>query len=69
MVLLNLINVFLLLKKNMKSMEELNKEARIRNDKELDKCCNTFCLFFGWGLVIALMIYAIVLLVTRPSSN
>jgi len=53
----------------MKSMEELNKEARIRNDKELDKCCNTFCLFFGWGLVIALMIYAIVLLVTRSSSD
>ena len=53
----------------MKSMEELNKEARIRNDQELDKCCKTICLVFGWGLVISLILYCIYLLLIGPSNN
>ena len=50
-------------------MEELNNEARIRNDQELDKCCKTICLVFGWGLVISLIIYYIYLLLIGPSNN
>ena len=53
----------------MKSMEELNNEARIRNDQELDKCCKTICLIFGWGLVISLILHCIYLLLIGPSNN
>ena len=57
----------------MKSMEELNNEARIRNDQELDKCCKTICLVFGWGLVISLIIsliiYVVILLLNGISNN
>ena len=53
----------------MKSMEELNNEARVRNDQELDKCCKTICLVFGWGLVISLIIYMVILLLNGISNN
>ena len=57
----------------MKSIEELNNGGRIRNDQELDKCCKTLCLVFGWGLVISLIIslviYYLYLLLFGPLNN
>ncbi len=49
-------------------MEELNNEARVRNDQELDKCCKTVCIFFGWMFVFSMIIYLVILLIMDPQT-
>lgn len=37
------------------------REARKKNDEELDRLCNKICLICGWSLVVVLFIYVIML--------
>lgn len=40
----------------IKTTEELNREARQRNNDELDRLCKKLCLIVGWCLVIIMII-------------
>ena len=42
--------------------ETRNREARKRNDEELDKLCKNICLICGWSLVIVLINYTIMMI-------
>jgi hypothetical protein len=39
--------------------EAIMKEALRKNNEELDKMCKSICLFFGWLLVIMILVYVI----------
>ena len=44
-----------------KEEEIRNREARKKNDEELDRLCKNICLICGWSLVIVLFMYIIMM--------
>lgn len=48
----------------MKSLEELQADARKRNDAEAERICNNIKLCCGWSLVLGLFCYIIILIIT-----
>ena len=48
----------------MKSLEELQADARKRNDTEAERICNNIKLCCGWSLVLGLFCYIIILIIS-----
>ena len=48
----------------MKSLEELQADARKRNDAEVERICNNIKLCCGWSCVLGLFCYAIILIIS-----
>ena len=44
-----------------KEEEIRNREARKKNDEELDRLCKNICLICSWSLVIVLFMYIIMM--------
>jgi hypothetical protein len=42
-----------------------NREARKKNDEELDRICKNICLICGWSLVVVLIIYTIMMIIFK----
>ena len=48
----------------IKSLEELQSDAKKRNDAEAERICNNIKLCCGWSLVLGLFCYLIVLIIS-----
>ena len=48
----------------MKSLEELQADARKRNDAEPVRICNNIKLCWGWSIVFGLFCYIIILIIS-----
>ena len=48
----------------MKSLEELQVDARKRNDAEAERICNNIKLCCGWSLVLGLFCYLTILIIS-----
>ena len=46
-------------------IKEENRIALEKNNKELDRLCNRMCLIIGWLLVFSLLLYIILLEITK----
>ncbi len=47
----------------VKSLEELQIDARIRNDKKADELCKNIGLCIGWSIVLFIILYVIILII------
>ncbi len=48
---------------NPLSLEELQNNARIKNDEELDKLCNNICICMGWISFLTILFYIIMIII------
>ena len=45
--------------------EEMQEQARKKNDEELDRLCNKCCLLIGWSVVFGFFVYDFYLIITH----
>jgi len=48
---------------NTTSIKELNQQAKERNDRELDKFCDTCKIYTGMIIICCIIIYIIILII------
>ena len=49
----------------MKTLDELQADAKLRNDKELERICNNIKLCVGWSSVIGLFCYIFIIILFK----
>ena len=54
---------------NPLSLEELQNNARIKNDEELDKLCNNICICMGWITFLTILFYIIMIILLRQNIS